>query len=133
MRMASELADAIGSAGMVGGQAMDIINAGKKKGGHGLNLINDLKTARLFEVSARLGAIAAGAAAKKIDAMARYGLYFGRAFQIADDIVDNGDYVKTFGVDKAKRDLRRLSEEAKRTLAAFGGKADELGRISDSI
>lgn len=135
LRMASELAGAIGSVGMVGGQVLDVglDEKVKIKAKREIARINDLKTAKLFEVAARLGAISSGVSAKKIDAMARYGLYFGRAFQIADDIADNGDYVKAFGMDKAKSDFCRTIDKARRSLTIFGRKADGLREIAGRL
>ncbi len=132
-RSASELADAIGSCGMVGGQALDIklssIKADIKKTGR----INDLKTAKLFEASARLGAIAFGAGAKKVKAAARFGFLFGRAFQMADDIADGEGYAAATGAMRARRDLASVIKEAKKSLSPFGGMADALKKIADSL
>ncbi len=46
------------------------------------------KTAKLFEASAKLGAILSGRSEEEIDAMARYGMHLGTAFQLVDDILD---------------------------------------------
>ncbi|PIQ37197.1 MAG: hypothetical protein COW59_08475 [Lysobacterales bacterium CG17_big_fil_post_rev_8_21_14_2_50_64_11] len=46
------------------------------------------KTAILFAAATRLGALLAGADATTQDAMARYGMQLGLAFQIADDVLD---------------------------------------------
>lgn len=48
----------------------------------------DGKTAALFEAAGRLGAHQAGAGAEQVEAAARHGLLAGRAFQIADDLLD---------------------------------------------
>lgn len=53
------------------------------------------KTARLFEASARLGAILAGAPARTEDACALYGRSLGTAFQLIDDALDyDGDSMR---------------------------------------
>jgi octaprenyl-diphosphate synthase len=50
------------------------------------------KTAKLFEASARLGAVLAGADAKLEEACATYGQALGTAFQVIDDVLDyDGD------------------------------------------
>jgi octaprenyl-diphosphate synthase len=50
------------------------------------------KTAKLFEAAGRLGAVVAGSDAARCDALARYGLHVGTAFQIMDDVLDySGD------------------------------------------
>jgi len=46
------------------------------------------KTAKLFEASARLAAILAGSDADLEEAMARFGMHLGTAFQIVDDVLD---------------------------------------------
>ena len=46
------------------------------------------KTAKLFEASARIGAVLAGATPELEDAAAAYGRHLGTAFQIIDDVLD---------------------------------------------
>ncbi len=55
------------------------------------------KTAVLFAAAARLGALLAGADAATCDAMHRYGLALGYAFQIADDVLDYASDATTMG------------------------------------
>ena len=47
------------------------------------------KTASLFEVSARLGAILGGGREEEINALSEYGRLFGIAYQIRDDVLDS--------------------------------------------
>jgi octaprenyl-diphosphate synthase len=52
------------------------------------------KTAKLFEASARLGAVLSGADARVEEACATYGQALGTAFQVIDDVLDyDGDAV----------------------------------------
>lgn len=64
------------------------------------------KTAKLFEASARLGAILGSQAAGVEDALARFGMHLGTAFQIVDDVLDysgNADEIgKSLGDDLAE-------------------------------
>ena len=46
------------------------------------------KTAKLFEAASRLGAILGGATPPQEEAMARYGMHLGTAFQLIDDVLD---------------------------------------------
>ena len=46
------------------------------------------KTAKLFEAAGRLGGVLGDASAECEDALARYGLHLGTAFQIMDDVLD---------------------------------------------
>lgn len=48
----------------------------------------DLKTARLFQAAARLGALAAGEPADRVTAFGDFGRYIGLAFQLLDDVLD---------------------------------------------
>jgi octaprenyl-diphosphate synthase len=63
--------------------------------------IIECKTARLFAVSARVGATLAGLPPQAADALERYGLDFGRAFQITDDVLDLTADPAQFGKDIA--------------------------------
>ena len=55
------------------------------------------KTAKLFEASSKLGAIISGRSAEEIDAMARYGMHLGTAFQLVDDMLDYSDSSEQIG------------------------------------
>lgn len=64
------------------------------------------KTAKLFEASARLGAILGSASASVEEGFAAYGMHLGTAFQIADDVLDysgqEGEIGKSLGDDLAE-------------------------------
>lgn len=54
------------------------------------------KTAKLFEAAGRLGAVIGGSSEAEKDALARYGMHLGTAFQLIDDVLDySGDFLKT--------------------------------------
>jgi len=54
------------------------------------------KTAKLFEAAGRLGAVISGGTKEQQDALARYGMHLGTAFQLIDDVLDySGDFLKT--------------------------------------
>jgi geranylgeranyl pyrophosphate synthase len=56
----------------------------------------ELKTARLFEASCVLGALAAGATASLVEALGAFGRRAGLAFQILDDVLDvSGEAART--------------------------------------
>jgi octaprenyl-diphosphate synthase len=57
------------------------------------------KTARLFDSSARLGAVISEQPDKVCDAMASYGMYLGTAFQLVDDILDYAANSEDIGKD----------------------------------
>jgi octaprenyl-diphosphate synthase len=64
------------------------------------------KTAKLFEAATRLGAILCQASAANEQAMAKYGMHLGTAFQLIDDVLDfSGDSAeigKNLGDDLAE-------------------------------
>ncbi len=125
LNIIKELSDALGCNGMVGGQALDLKFKNKKKDKNILNKINLLKTARLFEVSAKAGALVAGARQREVRALQRFGLYLGLSFQIIDDYLD--------GESKAREEARVLIERAKEKIEIFAEKANALRKIADSI
>lgn len=133
IRAISELSGAIGTFGMVGGQVMDIEYKGKASIEKVKIEINALKTARLFEASAVMGALAAGASDKKIRAMASFGRSMGEAFQIVDDIMDKDPSGARHSGPAAKRRAGDINSKAKLALDTFGDKADTLRSIADMI
>jgi octaprenyl-diphosphate synthase len=67
-------------------QLMNMHNADLDEAGY-LHVIRS-KTAKLFEASARVGAILAGATVGQEDSCAEYGQAIGTAFQVIDDVLD---------------------------------------------
>lgn len=88
----STLSAAAGSAGMVGGQEMDLESEGKTVPKEYLESLHARKTGALFGAALRLGAIAAGKmpeeCADVYDALDAYAHGVGLSFQIMDDILD---------------------------------------------
>jgi octaprenyl-diphosphate synthase len=74
-------------------QLMNMHDAALDEGAY-LRVIRS-KTAKLFEASARIGAVLAGAGAELEEACATYGQALGTAFQVIDDVLDyDGDAVE---------------------------------------
>ena len=70
------------------------------------------KTAKLFEASARLGAVLAGADADVEEACADYGRSLGTAFQLIDDVLDyEGDTARA-GQERRRRSARGQADAA---------------------
>ena len=90
-------------------QLMNMHNAGLDEAGY-LQVIRS-KTAKLFEASARVGAILANANAEMEEACANYGQALGTAFQVIDDVLDYAGDVSLMGKNLGD-DLR----EGKATL-----------------
>ena len=89
------------------GEVLQLMNAGDADLDEAayLNVIQR-KTAKLFEAAARLGAVLGGADRATEDALARYGMHLGTAFQLIDDVLDysgNADAIgKNLGDDLAE-------------------------------
>ena len=143
-----EISKAIGTAGMVGGQAIDILSEGKKLDLETLREMHIGKTGALFRAAVKSGAILAGASSKQIEALGKYADSFGLVFQITDDILDVVGDEKTFGkpigsdernhkstyvtltsLDEAKRLANEAKDEAIENLSIFGAEADFLREL----
>ena len=146
-RLVTLLADAVGSDGLIGGQADDLLATDRAITFERLERIHRLKTGVLFSASAVGGAMAAGGGAQQIAALSAYAKNLGLAFQIIDDLLDvEGDpaetgkqakldvkkttFVSFSGTDGARLLARELCETANRALAPFGVRASRLRELS---
>jgi geranylgeranyl pyrophosphate synthase len=83
------LAQGIGTAGMAGGQAIDLAAVGRPLSAEVLEGMHRRKTGALIRTSVLLGAIAAGTVdGSQYEALGVYGAELGLAFQIQDDVLD---------------------------------------------
>lgn len=130
-RVVREVSDAIGSLGMIGGQVMDITV--KRKNLSTLKYIHARKTAALIAVSARTGAMVAGADRAREKALSDFGKFLGLSFQIIDDLLDREDYFKFFGERKGRRQAEQFADRAKAALKVFGGRAGTLRAIASCM
>lgn len=140
------IADACGSAGMTGGQSMDLEAEGKSLGREQLEHMYALKTGALIHasiMSARL--LCDDLAAEKAAALDRFSRAIGIAFQIKDDILDvegethiigkaagadelhrKSTYPSLFGMDESRRRCGELLQGALDELRIFGDSAAPL-------
>ena len=89
IEMLRVLADAIGTRGMAGGQAIDLEAVKQVLGKPELERMHRQKTGALIQASVLLGAISAGLQdVPERAALAEFGAEIGLAFQIQDDILD---------------------------------------------
>ncbi len=87
-RLCALLARAAGSAGMAGGQAIDLASVGVHLSEHQLREMHQLKTGALLQGSVMMGAHCAQPEAHALRALEAYGAAMGLAFQVVDDILD---------------------------------------------
>ena len=127
------LAEAAGTAGMAGGQALDLEFQSKTPSLIALESINRRKTGALIAASTRIGALLGGGDESQIRALFRYGQQLGLLFQIVDDILDSEGYAKAMGPVRARREAERVLQQTKKTLQPFGEKARILALIADFV
>jgi farnesyl diphosphate synthase len=147
------LARASGVGGMAGGQMLDLAAEGRFVQNRAaqtfteqdVRMLQGMKTGALLRFGCQAGGILAAATPAQRAALDRYGTALGRAFQIADDLLDlEGDpalvgkatgkdaaagkatMVSVLGVPAARERLRELVAEAEAALAPFGGAAAVL-------
>lgn len=101
VRAIAEVAAAIDSKGMIGGQVADLEASAGGTLDH-LRFIHENKTGKLLTASVVLGGILAGASEEKLSALRRYGRAVGLAFQIVDDLLDQEESAATLGKTAGK-------------------------------
>ncbi|MGK3735061.1 MAG: geranylgeranyl diphosphate synthase type II [Bacillariaceae sp.] len=146
----------VGAKGLVGGQVLDLLCEGRR--GKRDVTVDDLKwihthkTAALLVASVACGAILGGANEEEVEACEKFALNIGLAFQVADDILDvtgttedlgktaakdldadKTTYPKLLGLDGARAEAVRLTEEAKGFMEPFGDRAIPLLALADYI
>ena len=117
-----------------------------------LDYIHTHKTADLFKLALRTGAIIANATEKQIEDITEFGQVLGVAFQIADDILDETStfeemgktmgkdkeegkltYTSLYGLEKAKKDLNELIDKCYDILNRNNLKSEVFEQILDKI
>src|SRR5207249_4742138 len=91
------LAAAVGSADLVGGQALDLEAEGRKMGEAAVRNIHLRKTGGMMGASMALGALVGGASAERVEVFDRLGRDLGLAFQIHDDLLNRGASLAKLG------------------------------------
>jgi len=153
LRMLGVLAQAAGSRGMVGGQAIDLAAVGQELGLAELENMHIHKTGALIRASVLLGALSQPKVEPAVlEQLDHYAKCIGLAFQIRDDILDViGDaatlgkttgadralnkptYPTLLGLDGAREHARMLHEEALASVQALGPEAEPLRWIASYI
>jgi len=147
------LAEAAGSSGMCGGQAIDLDSVGLALQREELERMHQLKTGAMLRVSVILGALAGrDLSPTELEALNAYSKAIGLAFQVVDDVLDatadsatlgktagkdaadnKPTYVSILGLDQSKELAEQLRREAHDALAPFGEQALRLRELADLI
>lgn len=143
LEVMEELAYAVGSSGLMGGQLVDLESEGKEIDLPLLEYIHRHKTGALILSAIRLGGKIGGGSKEEIEALTKYGEAVGLAFQIIDDVLDIEDeqgekkeekrkatFPQLLGLEKSKRRARELVEKALGFLKDFDGKANPLRALA---
>ncbi|HXY75719.1 MAG TPA: farnesyl diphosphate synthase [Steroidobacteraceae bacterium] len=153
LEMIRVLAHATGTAGMAGGQALDLAAVGRKLSVSAIETMHRGKTGALIECSVLLGALAAQlGSGRELAALERYGADIGLAFQIQDDILDvEGDpallgkstgadaahakptYPSAAGIAAARARAAQLRDAAIAALAPLGERGAVLAQLAEFI
>ncbi|HEZ0648666.1 TPA: polyprenyl synthetase family protein [Neisseria meningitidis] len=151
LAMLSVLAKAGGSAGMAGGQAIDLANVGKQMVQADLEQMHSLKTGALIRAAVLLGATACpDLSDAELAVLDAYAAKLGLAFQVIDDVLDceadtatlgktagkdadndKPTYVKLMGLEAARSYAHKLVAEAVALLEPFGDKALRLRQLAE--
>lgn len=130
---------------MIIGEYLDTEVEGKDINLDLLKYIHINKTGALLKLSVRMGAILAGAHKEDIELLSKFAEKIGLAFQIKDDILSyEGDskitgkpvgndeerqkctYVSYYGIENAKAELEKITNESLKYLEKYGDKATFL-------
>lgn len=139
IRLVAELARGAGTGGMVGGQMRDIDGETSPLSEREISQMQAMKTGALIRAAVRMGAIIGGADSTDLDRLTSFAEAAGRAFQLADDILDvtataaelgkatgkdheqgKQTIVSRIGVDAARRQLGDVVHQALTALVPFG-------------
>jgi len=143
--LTTELVQGAGAGGMAGGQMRDLEAENNRITDRQIATLQDMKTGALIRAAVRMGALIGGANDDQLAALTRYGEAAGRAFQLADDILDETasaaemgkqtrkdqdrgkkTLVASLGLEAAERHLGETIHNAISALTPFGDEADGL-------
>jgi len=147
-----QVAVAIGTSGMLGGQVADLESEGADVTLQDVEYIHLKKTGALLQVALKIGAILADAPKESVKLLGSYGEKIGLAFQITDDILDltgseeklgkdlrsdeknsKATYPKVIGLDESRNIAENLIADAKQEIVPLGDKATILNYLADFI
>ncbi|HEU4781324.1 MAG TPA: farnesyl diphosphate synthase [Steroidobacteraceae bacterium] len=153
LEMLRILADAIGTRGMAGGQAIDLESVKQTLSEAALERMHRQKTGALIQASVLLGAVSAGGLDVSLrTALAEFGAEIGLAFQIQDDILDvegttstlgkragaDADRVKptypsVMGLERSREQAFERRDRAIAALTPWGARFDSLVEFANFL
>ena len=162
IKIMEEYFQAAGAYGVIAGQVVDIESEKMSQAAafdkddeqlpEILNYIHTHKTADLFKLALRTGAIIADANEQQLKEITEFGQYLGIAFQIADDIIDETStfeemgktlgkdkeagkltYTSLYGIEKSREDLNKLIDKCFDILNNNNLKSEVFEKILNKI
>ena len=152
LKMVQLLAQAAGSRGMAGGQAIDLASVGKPLDLTELEFMHIHKTGALIRASVLLGAQCGSIPDATRTALDHYAKCIGLAFQVVDDVLDaetptatlgktagkdaannKPTYVSLLGAARARELAQELRADAHAALAGLGAPAARLRQLADFV
>lgn len=153
LRMVQVLAQASGSVGMAGGQAIDLAHVGLMMVQEDLEHMHSLKTGALIRAAVQLGGLTCpDLSDDDLQNLDNYAKKLGLAFQVIDDVLDceadtatlgktagkdqdanKPTYVKLLGLGEARAYAEKLIGEAIASLANFDHRADRLRALAQFV
>lgn len=152
LKMVQLLAQAAGSRGMAGGQAIDLASVGKPLDLTELEFMHIHKTGALIRASVLLGAQCGSIPDATRTALDHYAKCIGLAFQVVDDVLDaetptatlgktagkdaannKPTYVSLLGAARARELAQELRADAHAALADLGAPAARLRQLADFV
>jgi len=152
LKMMRLLAQASGSRGMAGGQAIDLASVGKPLDLTELEFMHIHKTGALIRASVQLGAQCGTLKDATRNALDHYAKCIGLAFQVVDDVLDaeastatlgktagkdaadnKPTYVSLLGVARARELAQELRTDAYAALSDLGKPAQRLRQLADFV
>jgi geranylgeranyl pyrophosphate synthase len=147
-----EIANACGSAGMAGGQALDLDAVGRRLDQSGLENMHRLKTGALIRAAVTAPCLLAGLEQGMRDQFAAFGECIGLAFQICDDILDvtgnsavigkstladaaldKPTFVSVLGLEESRKQALELRDRAISHLEHIDGETATLAWLADYV
>jgi farnesyl diphosphate synthase len=152
LKMVQLLAQAAGSRGMAGGQAIDLASVGKPLDLTELEFMHIHKTGALIRAAVLLGAHCGKASDAATAALDHYAKCVGLAFQVVDDVLDaeattatlgktagkdasnnKPTYVSLLGATRARELAQELRADAHAALDTLGVPAGRLRQLADFV